>query len=138
MFIIQRQFVCLNYFKNILTDSSLYVAESQVHWKQMIDDWSQESSKYVVKIYPFLGGFTKFQVKNTPISRFREIVFKIPLFSWNLEHTLDHKCPWRVATGYAVCIPLSDDVLSHTLHCSPVSGLWKYHLQQLCIRILLK
>ncbi len=34
-----------------------------------------------------------------PIPRFREIVFKIPLFSWNLEHTLDPKCSRRVATG---------------------------------------
>ncbi len=65
-FIIQRQPVCLDYFKNILTDSSLYVAQSQIHWKQIIADRSQESSKYSVNIYPFLGGFTKFQVKNTP------------------------------------------------------------------------
>ncbi len=52
------------------------------------------------QINPLLGGgFTKFQIKITLISRFREIGFKIPLFSWNLEHTLDHKCLWRVATG---------------------------------------
>ncbi len=98
-FIILRQFVCLNYFKNTL----LTLAQSQVHWKQLIADRSQERSKYSVKIYPFFEGFTKFLVKNTPISRFREIGFKIPLFSWKLEHTLDHKWPWRVATGEATC-----------------------------------
>ncbi len=92
-FIIQRQFVCLNYFKNTLL-TSLYIAQSQVHRKELIADRSQEKSKYNVKKYtPFFKGFTIFQVKNTPISRFREIGFKIPLYSWNLEHTLDHKWP---------------------------------------------
>ncbi len=95
-FIIQRQFVCLNYFKNTLTDflTSLYISQSQIHWKQLIPDRSQESSKYSVKIYHFLG-FHEISGKNNPISQFCEIGFKIPLFSWNLEHTLD---PWRVAT----------------------------------------
>ncbi len=67
-----------------------------------IDSWqfSRKLKIYGFKIYPFLGGFTKFQVNNTPISWFHEIGFKIPLFSWNLEHTLDHKCPWRFPTGH--------------------------------------
>ncbi len=35
----------------------------------------------------FLCIFLKFQVRNTPISWFREIGFKIPLFLWNLDCT---------------------------------------------------
>ncbi len=83
-FIIQRQFVCLNYFKNTLL-ISLFISQSQVHWKQLIADRSQERSKYSVKIYPFLGGFTKFKVKNTTYHDFAKFALKYPYFReiWN-------------------------------------------------------
>ncbi len=44
----------------------------------------------------------KYQVRNTPILKFREMFFKIPLFSLNLEQTLDANCFRRVATGERV------------------------------------
>ncbi len=40
----------------------------------------------------FLFVFTKYQVRNTPILWFCKIGFKIHLFLWKLEHTLEHKC----------------------------------------------
>ncbi len=60
--------------------TSLYIAQSQVHWEQLIDDRSQESSKNGVKIYPFWEGFTKFQLKNTSDHNFAKLALKYPYF----------------------------------------------------------
>ncbi len=66
-------------FKNTLLTSS----HCKLHNHRFIEN-NHEPFSIQLKIYPF---FTKFQVKNTPILQFREICFKIPLFSWNVEHT---------------------------------------------------
>ncbi len=92
-FIIQRQFLCLNYFKNTLSNMIVYCTITGS--LKTIDSWQ------------ISRGFMKFQVKNTHISWFHDIGFKIPLFSWNLEHPLDHKCPWRVVTGIGPSLSLT-------------------------------
>ncbi len=100
-FIIQRQFVFLNYFKNILSNIIVYCTITGS--LKIIDSW-QISRKLKIQYQniPLFVGFHEISGKNTRISRFCEIGFKISLFSWNLEHTLDHKCLWRVATGLTI------------------------------------
>ncbi len=59
--------ICLfELFQKTFFLTSFYSAQSQIHWKQLIADRSQESSKYGVKIYPFLGGFTEISGKKQP------------------------------------------------------------------------
>ncbi len=76
-FIIQRQFVCLNYFKNTLSN---IIAQYKVEGSLKIIDCWQMPRKLKIRCQniPLFVGFMKFQVKNTPISRFHEIGFKIP------------------------------------------------------------
>ncbi len=95
-FIIQIQFVCLNYFKNTLSNIVYCTITGSL---KTIDSWQISRKLKIVSKYPPFWGFSRNFSEKHPISRFRETGFKIPLFSWNLELTLDHKCPWRVATG---------------------------------------
>ncbi len=56
------------------------------------------------KIYKVLFVLSKVQARNTTISRFCEIGFKISIFSWSLEYPSDHQWPTRSITGvYRTC-----------------------------------
>ncbi len=83
-FIIQRQFVCLNYFKNTLSNIIVYctIPDSL----KIIDSW-QISRKLKIRCQniPLLGGFTKFQVKTPPYHDFAKLALKYAYFReiWN-------------------------------------------------------
>ncbi len=101
----------MNYFKNTL--SNIIVYYTMIVSLQTIMNHLVYSSKYTL----ILEVFPKFQVKNTPISRLRGIGFKIPLFLWNLEHTFDHKCSWRVATKHGNFFLLHNHYYTKTIAC---------------------
>ncbi len=88
-FIIQRQYICLNYFKNTLSNIIVYCTITGS--LKIIDSW-QISRKLKIRCQniPLFERFHEISGKNSPISPFCEIRFKIPIFSWNLEHILDH------------------------------------------------
>ncbi len=89
---------------NISANASIYT-KIGLNWS-----WDIGGGEGGVEYIPFLCVFTKYQVRNTPMLRFREIGFKIPIFLWNLEHTLDPKCSISVATGVWTDLVLSERV----------------------------
>ncbi len=80
--------ISLNYFKNTLNIIVHFTITGSL---KTIDSWQiSRKLKIWCQNISLFWGFTKFQVK---ITWFQKIGFKIPLFLWNLEHTLDHKSP---------------------------------------------